>query len=38
VEDDRESPDQDVVGPGLVEGPADPADVGDRRRTDLRDV
>jgi hypothetical protein len=38
MEDDGEPPDQDVVRPGFVEGAADPADVIDRRRPDLRDV
>ena len=38
MEDDGESPDQDVTGRGFLEGAADPADVVDRRRTDLRDV
>jgi hypothetical protein len=38
VEDDGETADQDVAGPGFVEGATDPADVVDRRSTDLRDV
>jgi hypothetical protein len=38
VENDGEAPDQDVAGPGIVEGSADPADVVERRRTDLREA
>jgi hypothetical protein len=38
MEDDGEATDQDVPGPGFVEGAADAPDVVDRRRADLRDI
>jgi hypothetical protein len=38
MEDDGEPPDQDVPGPGLVEGAADRADIFERRRADLRHI
>jgi hypothetical protein len=38
VQDDGEASDQDVPGSRIREGSADPADVFDRRRANLRDV
>jgi hypothetical protein len=38
MEDDGEAPDQDVAGPGFVEGVADASDVVDRRGADLRAI